>query len=175
MMHTGPHTYNKPLNPFLYNCIGSHRRLCYPSPSCVWCSVARFFLCRTGHLSRLPHCIYHHTSCIQVSVHVTFMNSLCSSAISSYLEVVWPKCCGSKYTAAIAEVWVHFSSRKKLCEYLDTQNLFRAYFWQAGFWLIECNLVHATATYEKFLVGMKSVLFWDCFSTMYLCKKDSDC
>ena len=68
------------LPPFLYIYIGSYRS---PSPSCVWCSVARFLLCWTGHLSHLPHCIHHHASCIQVSVDVTLIKQLVLLALSN--------------------------------------------------------------------------------------------
>ena len=76
------------LPPFLYIYIGSYRS---PSPSCVWCSVARFLLCWTGHLSHLPHCIHHHTSCIQVSVDVTLINSLCCLLCQISKQI--KKCC----------------------------------------------------------------------------------
>ena len=58
---------------YIHTYLGSHW---YPPPFCVWCSPAKFLLCWTGHLSLVPHCIRHDTSCIQVSAEVTLMNKL---------------------------------------------------------------------------------------------------
>ena len=65
-IHTYMHTY---IHTYIHTYLGSHW---YPPSFCVWCSPAKFLLCWTGHLSLVPHCIHHDTSCIRVSVECNF-------------------------------------------------------------------------------------------------------